>query len=97
MDPFYWRVFNVLLRLLGLGATFAGGMVVMLFGLGYPPAPDTSQQLSWGALVTGGLLLSAGLGFLLLPPYRPDLGDSGPLVSYFRGSTGRRWWTGEPL
>jgi hypothetical protein len=69
--------------------------VVLVFGLGYPPPADAAPHLSWGALISGGLLLSAGLGFLMLPPYRPDLGDAGPLVSFFRGSASRRWWTGD--
>ena len=44
----------------------------------------------------GTILLLLGLGFLLLPPYRPDRGDTGPLVSLLRPQRGRSWWTGEP-
>jgi len=95
-DPFFWRTFNILLRLLGLGATFAGSVVVMTFGLGIPAPPGMERQLSWGALVAGSFLLLIGLGFLMLPPYRPDRGDTGPLVSLLRPQRGRSWWTGDP-
>jgi hypothetical protein len=95
-DPFYWRTFNVLLRLLGLGATFAGSVVVVTFGLGIPAPQGIEPHLSWGALASGVLLLLIGLGFLILPPYRPDQGDTGPLVSLLRPQRGRRWWTGDP-
>ena len=94
-DRFYWRTFNILLRLLGLGATFAGSVVVVTFGLGIPAPPGTTARFSWGACVSGSLLLFIGLGFLMLPPYRPDRGDTGPLVSLLRPQRGRRWWTGD--
>lgn len=95
-DPFYWRTFNVLLRLLGIGATFAGAVVVVMFGLGIPAPPGIDRQTSLGALIPGILLLLIGLGFLMLPPYRPDRGDSGPMVSLLRPQRGRGWWTGDP-
>lgn len=94
-DPFYWRAFNILLRLLGVGATFGGTVVVVVFGLGIPAVPGMVQAISWAALVPGAILLLLGLGFLLLPPYRPDQGDCGPLVSLLRPQRGRSWWTGE--
>ncbi len=94
-DPFYWRSFNVMLRLLGLGATFAGAVVVVVFGLGIPAPPGVARVTSWSSLIPGGLLLLLGLGFLMLPPYRPDLGDRGPLVSLLRSQRGMSWWTGE--
>ncbi len=95
-DPFYWRTFNILLRLLGIGATFGGTVVVVVFGLGLPPVPGIEHVISWAAIVPGVLLLLLGLGFLLLPPFRPDHGDRGPLVSLLRSQRGRSWWTGEP-
>jgi hypothetical protein len=95
-DPFYWRTFNILLRLLGLGATFAGSVVVVTFGLGIPAPPGMEPSVSWGTFASGILLLLVGLGFLILPPYRPDLGDPGPLVSLLRPKRGRHWWTGDP-
>jgi hypothetical protein len=95
-DPFYWRTFNILLRLLGIGATFAGAVVVLVFGAGVPAPGAAAPEVSWGALVAGGLVALAGLGFLLLPPFRPDQGDEGPLVNPLRPRRGRRWWTGDP-
>ncbi len=94
-DPFYWRTFNLLLRLLGIGATFAGTVVVVVFGFGYPPPQGMEQQVSVASIVSGALLLLLGLGFLMLPPYRPDQGDTGPVVNLLRPQRGRSWWTGE--
>lgn len=95
-DPFYWRTFNILLRLLGIGATFGGSVVLVVFGLGYPAPPGVEQRISWGSIASGALLLLLGLGFLLLPPFRPDHGDTGPVVNLLRPQRGRGWWTGEP-
>ena len=95
-DPFYWRAFNILLRLLGIGATVAGSVVALVFGLGIPAPPGVVRQTSWGALIPGVLLLLIGLGFLMLPPYRPDRRDSGPVVSLLRPQRRRGWWTGDP-
>lgn len=94
-DPFYWRAFNVLLRLLGLGATFGGSVVTVVFGLGVPAPPGHEPARSWTALAAGVFLLLIGLGFLMLPPYRPDRGDTGSFVSLLRTQRGRSWWTGE--
>src|SRR5574338_188759 len=94
-DPFYWRAFNLLLRLLGIGATFGGSVVVVVFGLGVPAPAGMERVTSWSSLIPGALLLLLGLGFLLLPPYRPDLGDTGPLVSLLRAQRGVSWWTGD--
>lgn len=94
-DPFYWRTFNVLLRLLGIGATFGGTVVVVVFGLGLPAPPGIEPVIRWSSIIPGALLLLIGLGFLLLPPYRPDLGDQGPLVNLLRPQRGMSWWTGD--
>lgn len=95
-DPFYWRTFNVLLRLLGIGATFGGSVVLVVFGLGYPPPAGGERVSSLGSILSGAFLLLLGLGFLMLPPFRPDRGDTGPLVNLMRPQRGRSWWTGEP-
>jgi hypothetical protein len=71
--------------------------VVVTFGLGLPAPAGMERQLSWGAVVAGAFLLLIGLGFLILPPFRPDRGDSGPWVSLLRPRPGRRWWTGDPV
>ncbi len=96
-DPFTWRAFNVLMRLLGFGATFAGTAVATTFGFGVAaPAggPTTVEPLTLGS---GALVALLGLGFLLLPPFRPDLGDTALVVNPFHAPTGRRrWWTGDP-
>lgn len=95
-DPSLWRLFNIHLRLLGLGATFAGSIAFVTFGLGIPPLAGQEPVRSIAALLAGGLVALLGLGFLMLRPYRPDLGDSGLPFNPYR-STGeqRRWWTGD--
>jgi len=99
-DPSNWRIFNVLLRLLGIGAAFAGLVAVTTFGLGLPAPEGESIVVSWPSLVTGGLVTLIGLGFLMLPPFRPDQGDTkfmGNPVTPGAGSPRRFWWTGDRL
>ncbi len=96
-DPTLWKAFNIQLRLLGIGATFAGLVALVTYGLGWPPIPGQPTTRSTGALIGGGLVMLLGLGFLLLKPYRPDLGDTGLPLNPYRGSSPRRWWTGDPI
>jgi hypothetical protein len=99
-DPFYWRTFNVLLRLLGLGATFAGVVVATTFGLGIPALAGVEPTIDYRSLAAGIFLALLGLGFLMIPPFRPDLGDVNLFASPFRAHTEpkrRRWWTGDRL
>jgi hypothetical protein len=98
-DASQWRIFNVLLRLLGFGATFAGAAAVTSFGLGIPAPPGEAHPVSVPAILTGGLVTVLGLGFLLLPPFRPDLGDTKVVGNPFRTLNQprrRSWWTGDP-
>jgi hypothetical protein len=97
-DPMQWRVFNVLLRLLGLGATFAGFVAIVTFGLGLPPIEGEAPIVSVPSIVTGALVMLLGLGFLMIPAFRPDLGDTRVVVNPFRAWSSpskRRWWTGD--
>jgi hypothetical protein len=97
-DPSLWRLFNVHLRLLGLGATFAGSIAFITFGLGIPPLPGQEPVRSIPSLLAGGLVALLGLGFLMLRPYRPDLGDTGvPFNPYRPSGERRRWWTGDRI
>ena len=93
-DAFYWRVFNVLLRLLGVGATFAGTVTILAYGLGLGAGP---ARVSIPSLLAGLLLALLGLAFLLLRPFRPDLGDARIRFSPWPAPGGgkRRWWTGD--
>lgn len=97
-DPTQWRLFNVLLRLLGIGATFAGLIAITTFGLGYPPIQGEDRVVSLPSIITGTLVLLLGLGFLMIPAFRPDLGDTRVVSNPFRAWTEpgkRRWWTGD--
>lgn len=95
-DPSIWRLFNIQLRLLGIGATFAGSIAFITFGLGIPALAGQEPVRSIPALIAGGLLALLGLAFLMLRPYRPDLGDTGLPFNPYRPSGGRRkWWTGD--
>lgn len=97
-DPSLWRIFNIHLRLLGFGATFAGTIAFVTYGLGIPPLPGQQPVVSIPSLVGGGLVALLGLGFLMLPPFRPDLGDTGlPFNPYRQRRERRRWWTGDPI
>lgn len=99
-DASQWRIFNVLRRLLGIGATFAGTVAAIGFGLGLPATDETHPALNWPSLLTGTLVALIGLSFLLMPPFRPDLGDTrvfaNPVRDWARPRA-RRWWTGDPL
>ncbi len=99
-DPFYWRTFNVLMRLLGIGATFAGVIVASTYGLGMLAPPGAAPARDPVTLAAGTLVALLGLGFLMLPPFRPDQGDTTLVVNPFRALTEprkRRWWTGERI
>ena len=99
-DPSQWRVFNVLLRLLCIGATFAVLVAVIAFGLGLPAAEGSSPSISWPSLLSGGLVALLGLGFLMIPAFRPDQGDTRVVSNPYRmwsQRARRSWWTGDRL
>ncbi|HXW96742.1 MAG TPA: hypothetical protein VEI47_04090 [Gemmatimonadales bacterium] len=99
-DASQWRIFNVLRRLLGIGATFAGTVAAISFGLGLPSTDGELPARNWPSLLTGTLVALIGLSFLLMPPFRPDLGDTrvfaNPLRDWAKPRV-RRWWTGDLL
>lgn len=97
-DPSQWRALNVMLRLMGIGATFSGVIAFVTVGLGLPPLGGEPPVRNMAGLASGAFLGLLGAGFLLLKPYRPDLGDTGPPLSPFRAIQGRRrWWTGDRI
>jgi hypothetical protein len=99
----YWRVYNVLVRALGMAALAAG---IGFIGWGAVLIPRLGFRVSEGGppivLLLAGLL-AAGLGATILgtPTYRPDLGDAAwnfdPFGKKSRQSAtaGRSWWTGD--
>jgi hypothetical protein len=99
----YWRVYNVLVRALGMAALLAGcafvgwgSLVLLRVGL----APLFGMP---GVVLLMAGLLAVGLGGTILgtPTYRPDLGDAAwdfdPFGKKSRKLAGgsRSWWTGE--
>ena len=99
----YWRLYNVLVRGLGMlalvagaGFVFWGLLRLMQMGL------QLTEGTPWLVLMLVGLI-SVGFGAAMLgvPTYRPDLGDPAwdfdPLGRKARQATIRRqsWWTGE--
>ena len=101
----YWRLYNVLVRALGMNAVlfgtgYVGWGAFRLAQLGLQPAEGAP-----GVTLVATGLLAAGLGAAILntPAYRPDLGDPAcefdPFGSKTRQSprARRSWWTGDPL
>jgi hypothetical protein len=99
----YWRVYNVLVRALGLSALLSGLFFIVwgikhILELGLLPDEGAGGLM----LVVAGLL-AAGIGAALLrtPTYRPDLGDVAwhfdPFGAKPQSSTAtkRSWWTGD--
>ena len=99
----YWRMFNVLVRVLGLAA-MAGGAVFTLLGITrllQPGALRVEGEPALVLLLVGLLVLAIGAAILRAPPFRPDLGDVSWRFDPF-GSKERRaarpkrsWWTGD--
>jgi hypothetical protein len=99
----YWRVYNVLVRTLGVvalgsGTHFVGWGATRMLRLGLERAEGQPGVI---LLVAG--LLSAGLGAAILttPAYRPDLGDRAVQFDPYGNKTKetvavrRSWWTGD--
>ncbi|MBK8006466.1 MAG: hypothetical protein IPK12_21935 [Gemmatimonadetes bacterium] len=103
----YWRLFNIAARVLGL-AFLGGGLALaglssstrVPVGASAVPASLPDSEI---AVITG--LVVAALGALLLAvrPFRPDLGETSALVGPVGAKAARgarrpyRWWTGEPV
>jgi hypothetical protein len=90
----------VRLRLLGIGATFAGMVATVSFGFGIPAPYGTAPTTRWPTVIAGAVLTLLGLGFLMIPAFRPDLGDTQVVSNPFRmwsESRHRTWWTGDPV
>jgi hypothetical protein len=99
----YWRVYNMLVRMLGVsavvsGAGFVGWGATRLLRLGL----EQSMGQPGVILVAAGFL-SAGLGAAIVatPAFRPDLGDHAvefdPYGSRVRKMESRSWWTGDAV
>jgi hypothetical protein len=99
----YWRVFNVLVRALGLVAAVSG---VIFTVLGVTRILQQGLLTAEGSppliiLLVGLILCWLGASILQAPAYRPDLGDTAWRFEPFGGkakrprSSGRSWWTGD--
>jgi hypothetical protein len=101
----YWRVFNILVRDLGLTALLSGaGFTVWGTMRMLEREFITIEGAVSIAILPVGLLVAAiGWAILRAPTYRPDLGDKlwgfDPLGAEARQSSPpkRSWWTGEPI
>jgi hypothetical protein len=99
----YWRVYNVLVRVLGVsalasGTGFVGWGATRMLKMGLERADGEP-----GVILLAAGILSAGLGAAILgtPAYRPDLGDPAMQFDPF-GTKSRQietakrsWWTGD--
>ena len=99
----YWRVYNVLVRVVG-GAALASGTGFIGWGATRIIRMGLEQEVGQpGVILMVAGLLSAGLGGAILktPAYRPDLGDPAldfdPFGSKTRQAAVVRqsWWTGD--
>ena len=82
----HWRIFNVLARVFGLGSIFTG-FIAAASGVSaalHPPAPNELGVV--GCSVMAAFLLTIGVLFLRVRPYRPDV----------MSQEASSWWTGEP-
>jgi hypothetical protein len=97
----HFSVFNIVVRLFGLAATFAS-LVFLGWGLYFTARPEAAEGYGTTLVSPAGdsfgvaiLIGAIGVACLLSRPYRPDLGDAA--WSTGRGSserTRRHWWTG---
>ena len=98
----YWRVFNLLVRVLGLVALLSGA-VFIVWGAVRMVRMDfiRMEDAPTLAILPVGLLVAAfGLAILGAPTYRPDQGDVpwrfDPFGTKTQSSPSRRsWWTGD--
>ena len=97
----YWRVFNVLVRALGLVALVSGAVftvmgVLRILQLGLLRSEGSPPLI---ILLVGLIVAWLGVSILRAPTYRPDLGDASwrfePFGAKRSGSAGRSWWTGD--
>jgi hypothetical protein len=104
----HWRLFNVLRRLLGIGA-IVNGAVFVAWGLALLARPRSTVAMN-GVLATaasanllvllvGATALALGAVIVRARSYRPDLGDASwllePQTAHAEKREGRTWWTGD--
>jgi hypothetical protein len=85
----YWRVFNVLVRLVSI--IFVLGAVTALLSASL----SSEKAVAWSLILS---LALGGFGALMLraPSFRPDIdGYNAALKNRTTGP--RRWWTGDPI
>jgi hypothetical protein len=99
----YWRVFNVLVRALGLVAFLSGAVFTVLGAVRILQLGLLRTEGAPGLVTLSvGLLIAAlGAGILGAPTYRPDQGDVpwrfDPFGKARLSSPSKRsWWTGDP-
>ena len=101
----YWRVFNVSVRALGLVALLYGA-VFIVWGAARMVQLEFIRMEEAPSLVilpVGLLVAALGAAILRAPTYRPDLGDVSWRFDPFgakarRSSPSKRsWWTGDRL
>jgi hypothetical protein len=100
----YWRLYNILVRALGLVSLVSGVAFIVLGGLGILRLGLLAAEGSPGLVTLGvGLILAAlGGAILIVPAFRTDLGDVWWQFDPFgakaqQSRTRRAWWTGDRL
>lgn len=83
----YWRVFNILARIVGLW--FVLGAALMSYALFF-----RDQPMEWPWVIAIGLVGLCGFGILRTKAFRPDLDGH---EAAFEGTPAEQcsWWTGD--
>jgi hypothetical protein len=99
----YWQAYNIMVRVLGLVILTSGALATLvgLLGIMQLGLFQTEGSPEWVTLFLGITLMALGSAIVVVPAFRPDLGDT--WMEYDRTgehsqellSSKRSWWMGD--